>query len=147
MTDVKPPAVVHLAWEHGLQFTAREGGHHWVLDGRSEAGPSPVVALVSALGGCMAIDVVHILTRGRFRIRALTADLAGHRADTDPRRFVRVELRFTLDTDAPSDQIQRAIDLSRDKYCSVWHSMRQDVELVTSFETTSGTDARTETRP
>ena len=36
--------------------------------------------------------------------------------------------------DLPDDQIQRAIDLSREKYCSVWHSMRQDIELNVTFE-------------
>ena len=41
--------------------------------------------------------------------------------------------RFTVDTDAPDDQIARAIALSHDKYCSVWHSMRQDIAFTTSF--------------
>ena len=137
MADNKPPAIVDLNWAGGLSFTARDRDHEWVLDGRSHAGPSPVVALASALAGCMSIDVVFILTKGRFEVRALSTRLVGHRADEDPRRFVRAELRFTIDTDAPAEQIQRAIDLSREKYCSVWHSMRQDIELVTSFTTES----------
>ena len=132
MADEKPPAVVDLTWDGRLAFTAREGGHEWVLDGRSEAGPSPVVALASALAGCMAIDVVHILTKGRFEVRSLSARLTGRRAETEPRRFVAIDLGFALDTSAPRDQIDRAIALSREKYCSVWHSMRQDIEMTTS---------------
>jgi uncharacterized OsmC-like protein len=42
------------------------------------------------------------------------------------------DLTFTLDTTAPRDQVDRAIALSRGKYCSVWHSLRQDIELTTS---------------
>jgi putative redox protein len=133
MADVKPPVVVNLVWESGLKFVARDAAHAWVLDGRNEAGPSPVVALASALAGCMAIDLVHILTRGRFPIRALSAALTGERADSEPRRFVAIDLRFTIDTDAPGDQIARAIALSHDKYCSVWHSMRPDIAFTTSF--------------
>jgi putative redox protein len=132
MADVKPPTAVDLTWNGRLSFTARDGAHEWVLDGRNEAGPSPVVALASALAGCMAIDTVHILTKGRFNVRSFGTRLTGRRADSEPRRFVAFDLRFTLDTNAPPDQIDRAIALSREKYCSVWHSLRQDIELTTS---------------
>jgi len=133
MTDKKPPAIVDLEWAKGLAFTARDATHTWTLDGRNVHGPSPVIALASALAGCMSIDLVAILTKGRHEVRALRSHLTGHRADEDPRRFVRIELAFELDTSAPADTVQRAIDLSREKYCSVWHSMRQDIELVTTF--------------
>lgn len=139
MADLKPPTTVHLKWKGGLAFAALDGRHEWVLDGRSEAGPTPVVSLAAALAGCMAIDVVHILTRGRFEVRALGVELEGHRAETEPRRFVRIELRYALDTNAPPHRIEQAIALSRQKYCSVWHSMRQDIELTTSVR--SGSDS------
>ncbi|MEI6669234.1 MAG: OsmC family protein [Acidobacteriota bacterium] len=135
MADVKPPAIVELTWDSGLSFTARDATHAWVLDGRNQAGPSPPIALVSALAGCMSIDVVDILTKGRHAVRALSTRVVGHRAEQDPRRLVRVEMRFVIDTDATAEHIQRAIDLSRDKYCSVWHSMRQDIELTATIIT------------
>jgi putative redox protein len=138
MADPKPPTIVDLEWKGGLAFTARAGGHEWALDGRSATGPSPVLALASALAGCMAVDVVHILTRGRFDVRSLGLHLEGHRADTAPRRFVRIELQYTIDTDAPPHRIEQAIALSREKYCSVWHSMRQDIELTTRVMLTGG---------
>jgi putative redox protein len=132
MADVKPPTVVDLTWDGRLAFTARDGAHEWVLDGRNEAGPSPVAALAGSLAGCMAIDIVLILTKGRFDVRSFRAGLVGHRAQAEPRRFVAIDVRFTIDTDAPSDQVNRAMALSREKYCSVWHSLRQDIELTTS---------------
>jgi len=132
MTDTNPPTVVDLAWDGELQFTAREGAKAWVLDGRNESGPSPVVALASALAGCMAIDIVHILTRGRFDVRSFSARLTGRRAESEPRRFMAIDLSFTLDASAPRSQVDRAIALSREKYCSVWHSLRQDIELTTT---------------
>jgi len=132
MTDSTPPTVVDLAWNGGLTFAARAGVHKWMLDGRNEAGPSPVVTLASALAGCMAVDVVHILTRGRFDVRSFSTRLTGRRAGSEPRRFVAIELSFAIETTAPREQIDRAIALSREKYCSVWHSLRQDIELTTS---------------
>ncbi len=94
MADAKPPTVLDLTWDGRLMFTARESGHEWVLDGRNEAGPSPVAALASALAGCMAIDMVHILTKGRFEVRSFSAQLTGRRADTEPRRFVAFDLQL-----------------------------------------------------
>jgi putative redox protein len=132
MADARPSTELDLTWDGRLMFTARESGHEWVLDGRNEAGPSPIAALASALAGCLAIDMVHILTKCRFDVRSFSARLTGRRADTEPRRFVAIDVRFTLDSDAPPDQIDRAIALSREKYCSVWHSLRQDIELTTS---------------
>lgn len=136
MSDVKPTTEVGLKWEEGLRFTATSKTLAWTLDGRNEAGPGPVVVMASALAGCMAIDVVHILTRGRHKVVSLEAKLAGERADTDPKRFTRIDLLFKVTTSAPIDVVERAIDLSREKYCSVWQSMRQDIEFVTSVKLT-----------
>ncbi len=57
---------------------------------------------------------------------------------TEPRRFTRVELRYTITGNIPPEPIERAIQLSREKYCSVWHSMRQDIELDVSFSVSDG---------
>ena len=123
---------LELSWDGQLTFTARASGHEWLLDGMNEAGPSPVAALASALAGCLAIDVVHILTKGRFDVRSFEARIVGQRADSEPRRFLAFDLRFSVETNAPREQIDRAIALSRDKYCSAWHSLRPDIELTTS---------------
>jgi putative redox protein len=93
-----------------------------------------VEALGLALAGCMGIDVVHILTKARLRPVALRARLEADRAPTDPKRMVAVRLRFTVAGDIPPDRVERAIALSREKYCSVWHTLRQDLPLETSFE-------------
>jgi putative redox protein len=130
----KAPTVVDLVWDHDLQFRVAFGGSpstssSLVLDSAGLAGPSPVQALTAALAGCMAMDLIHILTRGRHVVRTLTAHLSGDRSNVDPRRLVRVLLHFVVSSDAPPEAIDRAIALSRDKYCSVWQSLRQDIEL------------------
>jgi putative redox protein len=135
MPEVTPDVVLSLAWTSGLAFTARDEkrGSEWGIDGKNEAGASPVVLLGSAVAGCMGIDIVHILTRGRFEVRSVKAAFQGYRAETDPKRYTRIDLHFTVDTDAPDAQIARAIALSRDTYCSVWQSLREDIAFSATF--------------
>jgi putative redox protein len=125
-----PTVDLELTWERDLVFHGRTGAIETTLDGNGRESVSPVQALAFALASCMASDVVLILTRGRQPLEGLTAHLHAERAAEDPRRVLRVELRFSVRGDVPADKIQRAIDLSREKYCSVWHSLRQDIELV-----------------
>ena len=84
------------------------------------------------------MDVVHVLTKGRADLRGLRVDFSGQRAPEDPRRFTAITLHYTVTGNVPGDKIERAIELSREKYCSVWHSMRQDIELTVTFKVTPG---------
>jgi putative redox protein len=137
-TVAKPPTTLELVWEHDLVFGGRSGDVQMSLDSASLAGPSPMQTLAFALAGCMSMDVVHVLTKGRHDLRGLRADLTGQRAPDEPRRFTAITLHFTITGDVPPDKVERAIDLSREKYCSVWHSMRQDIELTVTYKLSSG---------
>ena len=134
----KPPTTIELVWEHDLVLGGRAGRTSMTLDSASVEGPSPVQALGFALAGCMAMDVVHILRKGRHDLKGLKVTLTAERAQEDPHRLTSVKLEYTINGDVPRDQIQRAIDLSRDKYCSVWHSMRQDIPLEATFTVAAG---------
>ena len=134
----KPPTTLELVWEHDLVFGGRSGDVQMSLDSASLAGPSPMQTLAFALAGCMSMDVVHVLTKGRHDLRGLRADLTGQRAPDEPRRFTAITLHYTITGDVPADKVERAIDLSREKYCSVWHSMRQDIELTVTYKLSSG---------
>lgn len=135
----KPPTVVDLAWQGDLRFLATfpqpsgATSPSLVLDSAGTAGLSPVSALGAALAGCMAIDLAHILTRGRHGFRDIRARLEGERSPEEPHRLTRVTLAFTIVGDVPGDAVRRAIALSRDRYCSVWHSLRQDIEFQVTF--------------
>ena len=124
------PTTVELEWEGELRFRGRAGSHELRLDSDSATGPSPMETLALAIGSCMAIDIVHILERMRTPLTALRLSIRGTRADTQPRRFVRVEMDVEVEGDVPESNMRRAIDLSRDKYCSVWHTIRPDAELL-----------------
>ena len=130
----KPPISATLTWQGDLRFHAATPLNSITLDADSSAGPSPVDALAMALAGCMAIDVADIVVKGRHDLKSLEARIVGQRRDDPPRHFVSFTLHFALTGNVPPHAVERAIQLSRDKYCSVWLSLRQDTDLVTSFE-------------
>jgi putative redox protein len=138
MSDTKPPLTLELVWENELVFAGKAGQVELRVDSDGVAGPSPMQALAFGLAGCMAMDVVHILTKGRHDLRGLRADLVGTRTDEQPRRFIAFDLKYTVTGNVPGDVVARAIELSRDKYCSVWHSLRQDIALNISHNVTPG---------
>ena len=135
----RPPITSTLTWEGGLRFRAVTGPNEIILDSDSEAGVSPPQAMAMALAGCMAIDVADIVIRGRHRLVALEARITGERAPDPPRRFTHFTLHFRIGGEVPNHVVDRAIQLSRDKYCSVWHSLRADITLDTTFEVTAET--------
>ena len=122
--------VAELVWDHDLIFTGTSAKASIVLDSAGLAGPSPVQTLAFALAGCMAMDVVHVIRKGRHDFRGCRVELVGERAPMDPRRFTAIALRFSITGTVPREAVDRAIELSREKYCSVWHSMRQDIPLT-----------------
>lgn len=134
----KPPTNVSLVWQQALVFGGQSGDIQLTLDSAAVAGPSPVQTLAFALAGCMAMDVVHVLTKGRCAMRGLRVDLTGQRAPTDPHRFTEITLHYTITGDVQTSRIDRAIKLSREKYCSVWHSMRQDIPLTVTYSVSPG---------
>ena len=134
----KPPTTVELIWEHDLVFGGKSGDVRLTLDSASKEGASPMQALAFALAGCMAMDVVHVLRKGRHELRGLRVDLTAQRAPAEPRRFTRITLHYTITGSIPDEPVARAIQLSREKYCSVWHSMRQDIELEATFTVSEG---------
>jgi putative redox protein len=133
---MKAPTTLELVWRDELVFDGRSGQATMVLDSAGQAGPSPVQALAFALAACMGMDVVHILRKGRHDLRGLAVALIAQRAPDEPHRITAVNLAFAVTGNVPETQVQRALDLSHQKYCSVWHSMRQDIPFTSTFTVT-----------
>ena len=102
----KPPVVADLTWLGDLKFQAVSRNASVIIDGDSTAGPSPVQSLVFALAGCMAADVVFILTRGRHVINALRSRLTAERAQENPHRLLKVAMHFEIEGTVPGDAVQ-----------------------------------------
>ena len=134
MATAQKPAALELVWSEELRFAGKAGANAIVVDGNGAAGPSPTQLLTLGLTGCMAADVVAILQKGRHPLTAVRVSVTGERAAEIPRRFLSFSLHFHVHGSVPAEAVERAIALSREKYCSVWHSLRQDIELTTTFD-------------
>ena len=133
MADTRPPLVAELVWSGDLCFGAASGANVAIVDGDGKAGLSPTQYAAVGLAGCMAADVVDIIRKGRHPLTSLRATFTGTRAEEPPRRFLQISLRFDIQGAVPPEAVERAIALSREKYCSVLHSFRQDIGFSTDF--------------
>jgi putative redox protein len=124
-----------LIWKSELSFIGQNAdGLTTTIDGNKESGPSPMELLLEAVGGCSAIDVVLILQKMREPFDRLEVALEGERNGTEPKYFTAITARFEVWSDNLSDdKVARAINLSFAKYCSVFHSLRQDLQLTAQF--------------
>jgi putative redox protein len=121
---------MEIVWEGGKRYRGGQpGGPTLVVDGERQAGPSPVEALIIALGSCSAIDIVEILEKRRTPVERLEVRVEFARAESPPRRVTAARVRFTVATASELSHVQRAADLSFEKYCSVSTSLAPDLEL------------------
>jgi putative redox protein len=106
-------------------------GSSVLLDSASAEGPSPTEALLLSLATCMAVDIKVILEKGRVPVEGLTVDVTGERASTPPRRFTSIRMEIRVAGPSADDQakIDRAVRLSRETYCSVFQTLRQDLDV------------------
>jgi len=106
------------------------------LDGTDVLGPSPMDAVLLGVMTCMGVDIRMILEKGRVPFESLEMDAEAHRAETPPKYFTRLllSLRLIGPGEENRDKVQRAIELSRDKYCSALNSLRPDLDLEIRIE-------------
>lgn len=130
-----------LTWQgEGLQFLghtdAAGDGIPIAIDGDTQSGASPMELLLLSLAGCMAIDVRMILERSRVVLEAFSIRVEGVRKDDHPKAYRAIQLHLTLrgPTEADRGKVERAIQLSEEKYCSVHHSLDPAMEIQTTFE-------------
>jgi putative redox protein len=122
---------MEIVWEGGKRYRGgRPGGPTLVVDGARQAGPSPVEALIIALGSCSAIDIVEILEKRRTPVERLEVRVDFARAESPPRRVTAARVRFTVATASDISHVQRAADLSFEKYCSVSTSLAPELDLT-----------------
>jgi putative redox protein len=124
-------------WKDGMRFdgTAESGGTV-TLDARPEhggtgRGPSPMETMLLALAGCTGMDVVSILRKMRAPLEGLDIRVSADRADKHPRVFARIRLDYVFrGPGLRPDQVERAVQLSQEKYCSVSAMLRASAELT-----------------
>jgi putative redox protein len=136
MTSMK----ARVSWVEGMMFTGKSGsGHTIVLDGAPEnggrnAGIRPMELMLLGLAGCTAFDVVLILQRGREPVTNCVVEVDAERAPTDPKVFTAIHLQYHLSGQGLSPQkVERAIQLSKEKYCSASIMLGQVAQITHSW--------------
>ncbi|HET7462540.1 MAG TPA: OsmC family protein [Longimicrobium sp.] len=126
---------IEVVWEGERRYRGGPaGGPTLVVDGNRQAAPSPVDALVIAMASCSAIDVVDYLEKRRTPASSLSVSVRFSRAPQPPRRLTEAHLTFRVAADSPREHVERAVQLSFEKYCSVSNSLAEDTRLGWSVE-------------
>jgi putative redox protein len=125
----------------GMSFVAESGsGHAVVMDGAVDAGgrnlgPRPMEMVLAGTGGCTAFDVVLILKRGRHAVSGCEVRLTAERAEADPKVFTHIHVHYRVKgRQLKPDAVARAIELSKDKYCSASIMIGKTAEITHDFE-------------
>ena len=132
---------VRIKWIEGVAFVAEsESGHAIVMDGAPEGGgrnmgPRPMETVLMGTGGCTAYDVMHILRKSRASATDCVVEIDAERALDDPKVFTRIHFHFVVTGRAlkPS-QVERAVHLSAEKYCSASIMLGKTASITHDFE-------------
>ncbi|MEO5654758.1 MAG: OsmC family protein [Nitrosospira sp.] len=130
-----------IKWNDGMSFLAESGsGHVMLMDGPPEAGgrnlgPRPMEMLLMGTGGCAAFDVVLILQKSRQDISDCVVEIEAERAPQEPKVFTHIHFHFILTGKKLNpQQVERAIVLSAEKYCSASIMLGKTARLTHDFE-------------
>ncbi len=123
-----------LTWEKDLVFTARIRGYAIDFDADAKEGCIPTDSLLMSLPGCLAIDVVLFLKKMKVEITRFDIETVGERNPVPPKYFKAIHMKISIaGKGITPKKLDRAISLSQEKYCSVHHSLRKDMDIKVSY--------------
>ena len=132
---------IKVSWAGAASFIGESGsGHKIVMDGPPEGGgrdlgPRPMEMLLIAAGACSTYDVVSILKKSRQAVSDCQVVVSAERADNEPKVFTKIHLHFVVSgKDLKEKQVQKAICLSAEKYCSASIMLGATAEITHDYE-------------
>ena len=130
-----------IKWVENVSFIAESGsGHALVMDGAPEGGgrnlgPRPMEVVLMGTGGCTAYDVVHILRKSRAPVTDCVVEIDAERAEEDPKVFTKIHFHFIVTGNGLKPaQVERAVHLTAEKYCSASAMLSRSVAITHDFE-------------
>jgi putative redox protein len=130
-----------IKWVEDATFLGEAGsGHALVMDGPPESGgrnlgPRPMEMLLLGMGGCTAFDVIMILKKARQPVTDCVVELSAERAEKAPKVFTRIHVHFVVTGQGLAEkQVERAVQLSAEKYCSASIMLGKAAEISHDFE-------------
>jgi len=125
-----------VTWDKELIFKGRtQRGEEIDFDAQAQWGCIPTESLLLSVAGCMAIDCVSFLQKMKCVITKFKIDITGERNPTPPQYYRKMEMKILIGGEnITPKKMDRVISLSQEKYCSVYHSLRKDLEVKVSYE-------------
>jgi putative redox protein len=129
MTDT-----VHLHWNPEQQFILRDNDDHQIVM-KKPKGVKPSDLMTMALIGCSSHDVVEILRKQRQDLRELNVTAQSTQDETPPWRFQRIHIHYqAIGRGIDREKLGTAIQISEEKYCSVYATLKDAIEITHDFE-------------
>ncbi len=124
-----------LTWDKELIFKGRtQRGEEIDFDAEAQWGCIPTESLLLSVAGCLAIDCVSFLQKMKCVITKFKIDISGERNPTPPQYYKKMEMKILISGENITPRkLDRVISLSQEKYCSVYHSLRKDLEVKVSY--------------
>ncbi len=124
-----------LTWDKELIFIGRtQRGYEVEFDAQQQWGCSPTETLLLSVAGCMGIDMVSFLKKMKCEIKTYKMDIVGERNPTPPQYYTSIEMIISVTgSGLTAKKIERAISLSHETYCSVYHSLRKDIKVKVDY--------------
>lgn len=130
---------VNTTWLSNMAFETEINGHKIVIDagpqvGGENRGPRPKPLMLAALGGCTGMDVISILGKMRVEVDSFNVVVEGELTDEHPRHFTKMHVIYEFKgSDLPLDKLQKAVDLSEERYCGVSAVYKKTMEMTSEI--------------
>jgi len=102
--------------------------------GGQDLGARPMQLVLMALGGCTSMDMLSMLAKMREQVKAYKVTVNAERATEHPMVFTKIHIHYILEGNLKKENVEKAINLSMDKYCSVTHMLNKTAVITHSFE-------------
>ena len=131
----------HIRYSGNMSFIGKADSNHFVVMdaskkvGGEESAVKPIELILIGLGGCTGVDVVSILSKMRAPLDNLEISIEAEQSDDFPKVFTNIHIDYTFyGQDLKNEQVERAINLSKEKYCSVSVMLSKSAEMSHSYK-------------
>ncbi len=122
-------------WIDEMKFEAvTPEGYSFIIDGKRQEGVGAMDLLLYGLAGCTAVDVVIILKKQRQPVEGVTVNVSGERANEHPKVFTKIHIEYIVKGDLKPEKVERAIQLSEEKFCSASAMLRKTADITHSYQ-------------
>lgn len=130
---------VRVNWLENMAFEAEVNGHKIIIDaaeavGGENRGPRPKPLMLVALAGCTGMDVVSILKKMRVEVETFNVVVEGDLTEEHPKQFSKMRIIYEFKgNDLPMDKLEKAINLSEERYCGVSAMYKKAIGIITEI--------------